>query len=147
MDEDDPHNLQRFLDAQHGRYDQAVAELRQGTKRSHWIWYIFPQLTGLGSSSTAERFAIRNSKEAKAYIEHPVLGPRLIEACRAVLSVEGKSAASIMGHPDDLKLRSCVTLFLQVAPEYPEFGHVLEKYYGGEPDQRTLQLLPTQSNT
>jgi len=148
MENEDPHNLERFVQAQEGSYERALEELKQGDKRSHWIWYILPQLIGLGSSSTAEKYGIHSLDEAKAYLAHPVLGPRLIECCRALLAVEGKSASHIMGYPDDLKLRSSATLFSianddesDAAETHPEFRELLEKYYNGEPDHLTLERL------
>ena len=137
----DPHNLQRFVDAQHGVYDEALAEIRDGRKTSHWMWFVFPQIAGLGSSATAQRYAIRSADEARAYLRHPVLGPRLIRCTEAALRLEGLSAAEIFGHPDDLKLRSSATLFANVAPPGSVFHRLLEKYFGGHADERTLELL------
>lgn len=117
-----------------------MAELRAGRKRSHWMWYIFPQLDGLGSSPTAERYAISGPAEAQAYLAHPILGPRLALACSAILSVEGRGASDILGYPDDLKLRSSMTLFAAAAADPRPFEQVLERFYDG-PDERTLQLL------
>ena len=142
--ESDRFNLARFLDAQDGVYSTALAELRSGRKRTHWMWFIFPQLDGLGSSSTARRFAIRDLDEARAYLNHPVLGPRLIECCRAILRVDARSATEIMGYPDDLKLRSSMTLFALVADGQPEFESVLAKFFGGHTDANTLKLLQSQ---
>ena len=139
----DPHDLSRFVRAQASDYGQALAELRGGRKRSHWMWYVFPQLHGLGSSSTSRRFAIRSLDEARAYLEHPLLGPRLRECAEAVLGVENRSATEIFGSPDDLKLRSCATLFARVSPDGSVFHLLLAKYYGGGPDPRTLHLLGT----
>jgi uncharacterized protein (DUF1810 family) len=136
----DPFDLARFVDAQSHNYADALAELRAGEKVSHWMWYVFPQVAGLGQSSMARRYAIGSVAEAEAYLAHPVLGPRLIECCEAVLAVEGKSAYDIFDTPDDLKLRSCVTLFAAVA-RGAAFGRVLEKYFDGEPDGRTLRLI------
>lgn len=136
----DPHDLERFVRAQATDYDRALSELRAGSKRSHWMWYIFPQLEGLGRSATARRYAIRSAAEARAYLEHPVLGPRLSECANAVLGVAGRSAREIVGSPDDLKLRSCVTLFASVSQD-ALFGQLLEKYYRGQPDQETVRLL------
>ena len=143
---DDAFDLNRFVRAQQGNYEEesyetALAELRGGRKRTHWMWYIFPQLDGLGLSSMAKRYAIRNLEEARAYLEDRVLGPRLVECMQAVLGVEGRSAHEIFGSPDDLKLRSCATLFACVAEKGSVFERVLEKYYGGEQDERTLALL------
>jgi uncharacterized protein (DUF1810 family) len=137
---DEP-SLERFVEAQQSTYARALAELRAGRKRSHWMWYVFPQLAGLGRSATSERYAIVSLAEAAAYLEHPLLGPRLIECARAVLEVDGRSAHEIFGSPDDLKLRSCATLFALVSrPESP-FEKLLEKYFDGEPDAQTLRLL------
>jgi uncharacterized protein (DUF1810 family) len=133
-------SLERFVEAQSGTYRTALAELTAGAKRTHWMWFIFPQIAGLGSSPAAQRYAIRDLDEARAYLAHPVLGPRLLEASRALLGVEGRSAGEILGHPDDLKLRSSMTLFARAAEDPAVFEAVLEKYYDG-PDSRTLQLL------
>jgi uncharacterized protein (DUF1810 family) len=133
-------NLDRFVQAQSGVYDDALGEIKAGRKRSHWMWFVFPQIAGLGSSPTAQRYAVSGPEEAKAYLAHPVLGPRLIEAAQALLAVEGRSAEQIFGYPDDLKLRSSMTLFAQVADDPAVFEAVLERYYDG-PDQRTLDLL------
>jgi uncharacterized protein (DUF1810 family) len=137
----DPHNLNRFVEAQQGDYERALAEIRSGRKRSHWMWYIFPQLDGLGYSPTARHYAIKSLAEADAYLRHPVLGPRLVEIAEAALGIEGRSATEVFGSPDDLKLRSCATLFARVAPAGSVFERLLEKYFGGQPDARTLQLL------
>ncbi len=136
-------NLDRFVTAQEGEYERAVMEIRDGRKRTHWMWYIFPQLVGLGVSSMAKRYAIRNLEEARAYLEHPGLGPRLVGCMELVLAVEGRTAHEIFGSPDDLKLRSCATLFACVAEKGSVFERVLQKYYGGERDVRTLELLRT----
>lgn len=133
--------LTRFLQAQEGSYRTALEEIKQGRKRSHWMWYIFPQIAGLGFSETARFYAIKNRQEAKAYLEHLVLGPRLIEISQALLRVEGKTANQIFGTPDDLKLRSSMTLFLEVAQSDSIFQAVLDKYFKSQPDQRTLDLL------
>lgn len=138
---DDPHDLNRFVRAQANDYQRALAELRSGRKRSHWMWYVFPQVKGLGLSSTSERFAIRSLDEARAYVAHPRLGLRLLECAEAVLAVEGRSATEIFGSPDDMKLRSCATLFARVSPAGSVFHRLLVKYYGGAQDPRTLQLL------
>jgi uncharacterized protein (DUF1810 family) len=132
--------LNRFLEAQEGVYPQALAELRAGRKRSHWMWFVFPQIAGLGSSPTAQRYAITSLDEARAYAEHPVLGARLRECAEALLAVDG-TAADIFGYPDDLKLRSSMTLFARAADDPAVFQAVLDKYYDG-PDNRTLELLP-----
>ncbi|MBR0160472.1 MAG: DUF1810 domain-containing protein [Oscillospiraceae bacterium] len=133
-------DLSRFLDAQRYDYDTALREIRSGRKRSHWMWYIFPQIQGLGFSSTAQYYAIRDLQEAKDYLAHPVLGARLKEISEALLALDGLSAHEVFGYPDDLKLRSSMTLFSLAAPEEAVFSAVLEKYYGGEPDSRTIQL-------
>ena len=137
----DPYDLGRFVDAQAGKIADALAELRGGRKQSHWMWYVFPQIAGLGSSPMATRYAIRDAGEARAYIAHPVLGPRLVECFEAVLAIANHSAHEIMGSPDDLKLRSSATLFASVSPAGSVFEQVLDKYYGGEGDPRTLRLL------
>jgi uncharacterized protein (DUF1810 family) len=137
----DPHDLDRFVEAQTGDYDRAVAEIRSGRKQSHWMWYVFPQLAGLGVSSTARRYAIRSLAEAEAYLRHPVLGPRLIECAEAVLAVEGRSAHEIFGAPDDMKLRSCATLFARVSPGRSVFQRLLDRFFAGAPDRATLGLL------
>jgi uncharacterized protein (DUF1810 family) len=138
---DDPYLLNRFVLAQQEDYEQALAEIRGGKKRTHWMWYIFPQIDGLAFSSTSKYYAIKSIDEAKAYLEHPLLGPRLLECAEAVVGVEGRSAKEIFGSPDDLKLRSCATLFACVSPPGSAFDRLLEKYYRGERDQKTLQLL------
>lgn len=137
----DPHDLQRFLDAQHGVYDDALAEIRAGEKNSHWMWFIFPQLAGLGSSPMAQRFAIGSAGEARAYLQHAVLGPRLIRCAQAALQVQGRSAQQIFAYPDDMKLRSSATLFASVSPPDSVFHRLIEKYFGGRGDARTLELL------
>jgi uncharacterized protein (DUF1810 family) len=130
-----------FVQAQEPVWAQVCAELRAGHKSSHWMWFVFPQHVALGRSSMARRFGLASLAEAQAYAAHPVLGPRLTEAIRLVLGVQGRSAHAIFGSPDDLKLRSCMTLFQAAAPEQPEFGEVLARYYGGQPDTQTLALL------
>lgn len=117
-----------------------LAELRAGRKRTHWMWFVFPQLRGLGSSAMAQHYGIASLDEARAYLAHPVLGPRLRECCALMLQVHGKSALEILGSPDDLKLRSCATLFSRAAPQEAVFRDVLERFYGGEPDPRTVAL-------
>ena len=145
MTAEDPHDLNRFVRAQERDYVRALAEIRSGRKRTHWMWYIFPQLDGLGFSETARRYAIRGLDEARAYLEHPVLGPRLVECADAVLAVRGRSARGIFGTPDDLKLRSCATLFAEVSPGGSVFRQMLKVYFGGEADVRTLALLGSES--
>jgi uncharacterized protein (DUF1810 family) len=137
----DPYNLSRFVQAQEQTYDQALSELNLGRKRSHWMWYVFPQLDGLGSSPIAKLYSIKSEDEARAYLKHPTLGPRLVECAKAILSVDGKSAREILGSPDDLKLKSCATLFAQVSPPGSVFERILEKFYDGERDAATLRLL------
>jgi uncharacterized protein (DUF1810 family) len=137
----DPYDLGRFVQAQEGVYEQALAEVRGGRKRSHWIWYVFPQIEGLGSSPTSRRYSIKSRAEAEAYLAHPVLGPRLRECAEAVLGVEGRSAFEIFGSPDDLKLRSCATLFACVSPPGSVFDRLLGKYFQGRRDGKTLRLL------
>ena len=136
-----PFNLERFLSAQAAVYASALAELHSGQKRTHWIWFIFPQIEGLGHSSTSMHYAIKGLAEARAYLNHPVLGPRLIECAEAVLAVEGRTASDIFPYPDDLKLRSSMTLFDSVAEPGSVFGRVLDKYFQRKRDERTLQLL------
>ena len=139
---DDPHDLQRFVDAQDGVWDDVRAELAAGRKRTHWMWFVFPQLAALGRSGMAKRYGIASRAEASAYWAHPVLGPRLKDCSERVLAVaEGRTALEIMGSPDDIKLRSCMTLFCEVAPDEPVFRRVLAKYYDGEPDRLTLDQL------
>jgi uncharacterized protein (DUF1810 family) len=135
------HDLERFVSAQEGVMDGVRAELRRGRKASHWMWFVFPQVAGLGSSSTAQRYAISGLDEARAYLAHPVLGPRLVECAALAAAVERGSAQQVFGYPDDLKLRSSMTLFARAAPDEPVFGAVLDRYFDGEPDPRTLQLL------
>jgi uncharacterized protein (DUF1810 family) len=142
---DDPFDLQRFVKAQEGSYDDALAEITAGYKTSHWMWYIFPQFAGLGFSSMSHRYAIKSLEEARAYLAHPVLGPRLIACAEAVLAVQGKSAYDIFDSPDDLKLRSSATLFAHVSPRDNVFERLLAKYYDGEPDRKTIRLLHARS--
>jgi uncharacterized protein (DUF1810 family) len=137
----DPFDLQRFVDAQERTYDTVIGELTAGRKRSHWMWFIFPQLRGLGSSPTAVRFAISSADEARAYLAHELLGPRLRECARLASRIDGRSAEEIFGWPDDLKLRSSMTLFARAADDSADFVAVLEKFYGGEEDPATLARL------
>jgi uncharacterized protein (DUF1810 family) len=141
MTSGDPYELARFVEAQRDTYDQALAELRSGRKRTHWMWWVFPQLEGLGLSATSQRYAIRSAAEANAYLTHPVLGPRLLESVESVLAITGRSAHDIFGSPDDVKLRSCVTLFARVAAPGSLFQRVLDRYFDGKPDDLTLRLL------
>jgi uncharacterized protein (DUF1810 family) len=138
---DDPHDLQRFVEAQEPVIDEVKGELRSGRKRTHWMWYVFPQMAGLGSSRLSRRYAISSRAEADAYLAHPVLGPRLRECTALVNGVEGCSATEIFGSPDDLKFRSSMTLFDAVADDPAPFETALERYYGGDPDPKTLELL------
>jgi uncharacterized protein (DUF1810 family) len=138
---DDPYDLSRFLQGQQPIYGLALSELRSGRKQSHWMWFVFPQFVGLGSSPTSRHYAIKTLAEAEAYLEHPVLGPRLTECAEALLSVKAGSAADIFGSPDDLKLRSSATLFAHVSPTGSVFERVLARYFPDGPDQRTLRLL------
>jgi uncharacterized protein (DUF1810 family) len=138
---DDPFDLQRFVDAQADTYDAACRELAAGRKRSHWMWFVFPQLAGLGSSPTAQFYGIGSRAEALAYWRHPLLGLRLKACAQLVLDADAASAHAIFGSPDDLKLRSCMTLFAVAAPEEPVFHAVLERWFGGDPDPRTIELL------
>ena len=137
----DPHDLQRFVRTQESDYARALSEITAGSKQTHWMWYVFPQLDGLAFSATAQRYAIKGIEEARAYLAHPVLGPRLAACAEAALRVEGRTALEIFGSPDDLKLRSCATLFAQVSPAGSVFDRLLDRFYGGERDARTLQLL------
>jgi uncharacterized protein (DUF1810 family) len=137
----DPFDLQRFLQAQNPVYDQVCAELRAGRKASHWMWFIFPQLRGLGSSLTAMTFGISSLQEALAYLEHPVLGPRIRECTRLVNAMQGRSIHEIFGHPDDLKFHSSMTLFASTSSDSQIFKDALQKYFAGEPDQLTLERL------
>ncbi|MCP2042772.1 DUF1810 domain-containing protein [Pontibacter sp. HSC-36F09] len=134
-------SLTRFLDAQTDSYAQALSEIKSGRKRSHWMWFIFPQLQGLGYSETARFYAIKDLEEARLYLQHPVLGSRLVEISKAMLALEGKTANQILGNPDDLKLRSSMTLFAAVPHADPVFKAVLDKYYKGEADEKTRELL------
>ena len=136
----DPFNLRRFVDAQEEGYAQALGEIRRGRKQSHWMWYVFPQFYGLGSSPMSREYSIKSLDEAAAYLDHPVLGSRLLECGHAALGIEGRSAEDIFGHPDDMKLRSCATLFAGVSPPGSVFHRLLDRFYEGERDERTLAL-------
>jgi uncharacterized protein (DUF1810 family) len=136
----DPYDLNRFVTAQEGIYERALAEIKAGRKRSHWMWFIFPQFAGLGFSSTSAHYAIKSQDEARAYLAHSVLGPRLQECALALLQLEGRTAHDIFGSPDDLKLKSCATLFAQVAGDQSAFDALLARYYAGERDEKTLRL-------
>lgn len=138
---DDLYDLQRYVDAQENVYRTVVEELTAGRKRSHWMWFVFPQLRGLGSSPTAIRYGIGSIDEARAYLAHQVLGPRLRECARLVAAIDGRSAEDAFGWPDDLKLRSSMTLFSHAAADNDDFVAVLEKFYGGEEDPATVERL------
>ena len=137
----DPYELTRFVQAQERDYEQAMSEIRSGQKRSHWMWYIFPQFDGLGSSATARHYAIKSLAEAEAYLRHGVLGPRLLESARAAVALEARSASEVFGSPDDMKLRSSATLFASVSPAGSVFEQLIDKYFGGERDEKTIRLL------
>jgi uncharacterized protein (DUF1810 family) len=137
----DPYKLQRFVDAQNPVFERVISELRQGRKRGHWMWFIFPQMSGLGHSATAAKFAISSRQEAEAYLDHPILGPRLRECTRLLTLVEGRTIHEILGYPDDLKFRSSLTLFARVTPDDRIFQDALDKFYGGEYDAMTLERL------
>ncbi|WP_444943154.1 DUF1810 domain-containing protein [Microbulbifer sp. ZKSA006] len=134
-------HLERFVTAQEGSYERALSELHGGHKHSHWMWYIFPQVSGLGHSATSEHFAIKTLDEARAYLEHPLLGPRLKACCEVLLQLKGDSAYQIFGSPDDMKLKSSMTLFSIADPSNKLFAQVLEKYYEGKKDLRTFEIL------
>jgi uncharacterized protein (DUF1810 family) len=138
---DDPYDLQRFVDAQNRCYERVCSELRDGRKTGHWMWFIFPQINGLGYSQTARAFAISSKAEAEAYLGHPLLGPRLRECTRLVNLTEGRSIEQIFGHPDDLKFRSCMTLFAHATPDNQVFVDALQKYCAGVFDPLTLERL------
>lgn len=133
-------SVERFIEAQKNSYDTALREIQTGRKRSHWIWYIFPQIQGLGFSATARYYAIKDREEAEAYMAHPVLRQRLIEISEALLGLESDDARDVMGYPDDLKLKSSMTLFAVISEE-PVFSNVLDKFFQGEVDERTIQIL------
>jgi uncharacterized protein (DUF1810 family) len=137
----DPYNLQRFVDAQKPVFEQVCSELREGCKKSHWMWFIFPQIKGLGHSETARTFAISSREEAQAYLNHPILGPRLRECSRLVTLVEGRSARQIFGSIDALKFRSSMTMFASVTSDNGVFTEALQKYFGGDVDSLTVEKL------
>jgi uncharacterized protein (DUF1810 family) len=143
----DRHELGRFLEAQERDYDRARGEIRSGRKRTHWMWYVFPQFAGLGASPLSQHYAIRSLAEAQAYLAHPVLGSRLIECAQAALDVQGKSATEIFGTPDDLKLRSCATLFAMISPPGSVFDRLLAKYFDSTRDPLTLDEVASQEGT
>ncbi|HEX6991897.1 MAG TPA: DUF1810 domain-containing protein [Gemmatimonadales bacterium] len=140
MTESNLHSLDRFLTAQKPVYDQVLTELSDGRKRTHWMWFIFPQIAGLGTSETSRRFAIRNLDEARAYLAHPILGARLRQCAALLLQLRDRSAHEIFGSPDDLKLHSSATLFAQVSPSGSVFRQLLDQFFGSEEDTRTLAL-------
>jgi uncharacterized protein (DUF1810 family) len=137
----DLHELQRFVDAQQPIYPQVVRELRAGQKRSHWMWFIFPQIRGLGYSAMSRKFALDSRDQATAYAQHSILGNRLIECTQLVLDIPDRTIRQIFGSPDDLKFRSCMTLFALATPQPQAFQQALDKYFGGQPDQRTLEIV------
>jgi uncharacterized protein (DUF1810 family) len=137
----DPFNLSRFTTAQDGIYNNVLTELRNGEKRTHWMWYIFPQIDGLGHSSTSKYYGVKSLEEARQYLNHPVLGKRLLECAEAVFAVQGRSVSEIFGYPDDLKLKSSMTLFASVAEPRSVFVRILNKYFHGEQDVKTLHLI------
>ena len=137
----DPFELSRFLEAQDRVYDRVLSELRSGRKRTHWMWFVFPQIEGLGYSSTTQYYSIKSKEEARQYLNHPLLGKRLRECAESILALEGLSASRIFGYPDDFKLKSSMTLFAGVAEPHSVFSRVLEKYFQGNRDERTLALL------
>jgi uncharacterized protein (DUF1810 family) len=137
----DPYNLQRFVSAQESVIDEARAELSAGRKRTHWMWFVFPQIAGLGHSPMAQRYAIQSLAEAQAYLAHPVLGARLVELTRIVNGVEGRSVEDIFGYPDHMKFHSSMTLFARAAPDEPLFDETLRRHFDGQPDEATLMRL------
>ena len=141
MSDDDPFGLGRFVDAQRDAYARALAELRDGRKRTHWMWFVFPQVDGLGTSAMSRRYAISGLDEARAYLAHPLLGPRLHACAQALLDAPGRDPRAILGEPDDLKLRSCATLFERASPPGSVFAELLDRFFDGARDPRTLALL------
>ena len=137
----DPFNLGRFVQAQSGDYGKALSEITSGRKQSHWMWYVFPQFDGLGFSQTSRMYSIKSIAEAEAYLAHPILGRRLVECAEAALGVGGRSVEDVFGSPDDMKLRSCATLFASISPEGSVFHRIIDRFFGGEHDARTLRLL------
>ncbi len=138
---DDPYDLHRFTKAQRNTYDNALAELRDSKKQTHWMWYIFPQIDGLGHSTTSKRYSIKSIEEARQYLNHPVLGKRLLECAKVILAIEGHSISEIFGHPDDMKLKSSMTLFACIDSRSLLFARILDKYFNCERDVATLQLF------
>jgi len=143
----DPYDLNRFVQAQACDYARALDEVRKGKKQTHWMWYIFPQYDGLGITSESKTYAIKSVAEAKAYLSHPILGQRLIECCEAAVAVDGKSASEIFGFPDDVKLRSCATLFAVVSSAGSVFARLLAKYFDGMRDEKTVHLMAITATT
>lgn len=141
VNDKDPFNLNRFETAQEPTYDRALQELQSGQKRTHWMWFVFPQIDGLGKSSKAIFYSIKSEDEARAYLGHPILGARLMECAETLLATDGRTAAQIFGFPDDVKLRSSMTLFAYVYSERSLFHHVLDKYFNSRKDDATLELL------
>jgi uncharacterized protein (DUF1810 family) len=141
MNSEDTYDLNRFLSAQEGVYERALAELKGGQKRTHWMWFIFPQIDGLGYSPTAKRYSIKSMEEARQYLDHPVLGKRLLECTEAVVALKGGSVSEIFGYPDDLKFKSSMTLFEKIAGTGSVFSFALDRYCHGERDATTLRLL------
>lgn len=143
---DDPFDLSRFISAQEKNYESAIAELRSGQKRTHWMWYIFPQIDGLAKSKTAKYYAIKSIEEARQYLNHPILGKRLLECAEAVLAVRRRSVSQIFGYPDDLKLKSSMTLFAYLQNEPSLFVRIINQYFDGERDVKTLHILEKLKN-
>lgn len=139
-----PDSLDRFIDAQENKYQQAFNEIKNGKKESHWMWYIFPQISGLGNSELSRFYAIKDLEEAQDYFEHPVLGPRLVNISKLLLEIKGKSANEIFGKPDDFKLRSCMTLFGSLKNSHPVFDQVIDRYFDGKKDEKTLQIIQSE---
>jgi uncharacterized protein (DUF1810 family) len=136
-------SLARFVDAQSAVWDDVLSELRSGRKTTHWMWFVFPQLASLGRSATAKFYGLRDLQEARAYVEHPVLGPRLVQCCELLTSIRDRDAVDIFGNVDAMKLRSCLTLFMTAAPEHAVFSECMDRFFGGEPDALTVgQLKP-----
>jgi uncharacterized protein (DUF1810 family) len=146
-DDADPFDLNRFVQAQAPIYADALAELVAGCKRSHWMWFVLPQIDGLGFSATTKLYSIKSLAEARAYLAHPILGARLVECTRTVLAINGKTALDIFGKPDDMKLRSSMTLFAAISPAASVFSDVLDKYYNGKRDPRTVELIKASDST
>lgn len=140
------YDLHRFIEAQNGIYEQALAELKTGRKRSHWMWFIFPQIAGLGTSPMAEKYAIRSAEEASAYLADPILGSRLLRCVEAILAIKDRSARDIMGSPDDLKLRSSMTLFSAISDHGSPFHKAIDQFYDGKFDERTISILSAGNN-